>query len=234
MDSIVNLILNRSVVTVEHIKITKATPDTLTMSLVNRVTGTGPMGATMSPMIVDMVFNDQPWGKLQLPEVNTKSGGTDVIVQEQEVKITNQESFRAFVKALMLDEELVLVLDNGDCHITAKVMGWPLKSNVTYKKKLTIKGMRGPKLSLVDTTADKNTMKVYNPSPLEIDHALVLRGDFDSTLGITFKPGKKVASGTKLRLVGKGTEKDSWMNDTLKYISSEFEAKDQFSSFLAG
>lgn len=27
MDSIVNLILNRSVVTVEHIKITKATPE---------------------------------------------------------------------------------------------------------------------------------------------------------------------------------------------------------------
>lgn len=213
------------------------------------------MGATMSPMVVDMVFNDQPWGKLQLPEVNTKSGGTDVIVQEQEVKITNQESFRAFVKALMLDEELVLVLDNGDCHITAKVMGWPLKSNVTYKKKLIIKGMRGPKLSLVDTTADKNTMKVYNPSPLEIDHGVsmfdivdadgqvvaeekgqlnIVRGDFDSTLGITFKPGKKVVTGTKLRLVGKGTEKDSWMNDTLKYINSEFEAKDQFSSFLTG
>lgn len=233
----------------------KSIISTLTMSLVNRVTGTGPMGATMSPMIVDMVFNDQPWGKLQLPEVNTKSGGTDVIVQEQEVKITNQESFRAFVKALMLDEELVLVLDNGDCHITAKVMGWPLKSNVTYKKRLVIKGMKGPRLSLVDTTADKNTMKVYNPSPLEIDHGVsmfdivdsdgqvvaeekgqlnIVRGDFDSTLGITFKPGKKVAPGTKLKLVGKGTEKDSWMNDTLKYINSEFEAKDQFVSFLTG
>lgn len=213
------------------------------------------MGATMSPMIVDMVFNDQPWGKLQLPEVNTKSGGTDVLVQEQEVKITNQESFRAFVKALMLDDELVLVLDNGDCHITAKVMGWPLKSNVTYKKKLIIKGMKGPRLSLVDTTAGQNVMKVYNPSPLEIDHGVsmfdivdgegqvmaeekgqlnIVRGDFDSTLGITFKPGKKITPGSKLRLVGKGTEKDSWMNDTLKYINSEFEATDKFSSFLVG
>lgn len=223
------------------------------MSLVNRVTNTGPTSATLSPMVVDLCFGGQAWGKLQLPEIITASGGADIICAEQEVAITNQESFRAFVRALMLDEELVLTLDNGDCQITSKIMGFSMKSKVLYKKDLIIKGMRGPKLSLVDTSGGKNTMKIINPSPLEIDHGVslfdivegegsnddvvanlkgqlnIVRGTFDSTLDISFT-GKKVAAGAKLRLVGKGTEKPSWMNDTLQYINESFEATEQFAA----
>lgn len=224
---------------------------TLTMALVNRVTNTGPTSATLAPMVVDLCFGGQAWGKLQLPEIVTASGGADIICAEQEVKITHQDSFRAFVKALMLDDELVLTLDNGDCQITSKIMGFAMKSNVVYKKDLVIKGMRGPKISLVDTSASKNTIKVSNPSPLEIDHGVslfdivdaaggdlvaqlkgqlnIVRGTFDSTLDITFK-GKKVAPGAKLRLVGKGTENQSWMNDTLQYINEEFDATEQFAT----
>lgn len=220
------------------------------MSLVNRVTNTGPTSSTLAPMVVDMCFGGQAWGKLQLPEIVTAMGGADIICTEQEVKITHQEAFRAFVKALMLDDELVLTLDNGDCHISSKIMGWTMKTDVIYKKDLIIKGMRGPKLRQVETTPEKNTMKVINPSPLEIDHGVsmfdivegednvvaqlkgqlnIVRGNFDSTLGITFK-GKKVAPGTKVRLVGKGTEKQCWMNDTLQYINEEFEVTEQFAA----
>lgn len=219
------------------------------MALVNRVTGTGPTSAVMAPMVVDLVFGGVTWGKLQLPEVITSSSGTDVICEEQEIKILDQEAFRAFVKALMLDEELVLTLDNGDCKISSKILGFTAKSNVVYKKDLIITGMRGPKVTLVETTSEKNTLKVTNPSPLEIDHGVslfdivdgddvvaelkgplyIVRGNFDSSLKIMFK-GKKVAPGTKVRLVGKGTEKESWMNETLKYINTEFEASEQFAS----
>lgn len=219
------------------------------MALVNRVTGTGPTSATMSPMVVDLVFGGVTWGKLQLPEVITSSSGTEIICEEQEIKILDQDAFRAFVKALMLDEQLVLTLDNGDCKISSKVLGFTAKSNVVYKKDLVIGGMRGPKVTLVETAGGKNTMKVTNPSPLEIDHGVsmfevvdgddvvaelkgplyIVRGNFDSTLDITFK-GKKVAPGTKVRLVGKGTEKESWMNETLKYINSDFEVSEQFAS----
>lgn len=221
------------------------------MSLVNRVTGTGPTSAAMAAMVVDLVFGGQAWGKLQLPEVITSPSGTDVICAEQEVAITNLESFRAFVRALECDEELILVLDNGDCHITSKILGLSLKTNVVYRKELVIRGMGGPKVKLIETKDGRNTMKVANPSPLEIDHGVslfeildassgekvadlkgqldIVRGDFDSTLGITFG-GKKVAAGTKLRLVGKGTEKESWMNDTLQYIDTEFEASEEFAA----
>lgn len=243
-------ILNRSKVTVEHINITGATKDTLTMSLVNRVTNTGPTSATLSPMVVDLCYDGQAWGKLQLPEIVTASGGADIICEEQEVKITNQESFRGFVRALMLDEELVLVLDNGDCKITSKIVGFTKVTNVVYRKELVIRGMGGPKVSLVETTGGNNTIKVINPSPLEIDHGVslfdviqddgdvvaklkgqmnIVRGNFDSTLGITFT-GKKVEPGTKVKLVGKGTEDDSWRNDTLQYINEEFVVNEQFAS----
>lgn len=219
------------------------------MSLVNRVTGTGPTSATMSPMVVDLVFGGVAWGKLQLPEVVTASSGTDVICEEQEIQILDQDAFRAFVKALMLDEQLVLTLDNGDCKISSKILGFTAKSNVVYKKDLLITGMRGPAVTLVETAGGKNTLKVTNPSPLEIDHGVsmfdvvdgedvvaelkgplyIVRGNFDSTLDITFK-GKPVAAGTKVKLVGKGTEKESWMNETLKYINTEFEVNEQFAS----
>lgn len=223
------------------------------MSLVNRVTGTGPTSATMAPMMVDLVFGGVTWGKLQLPEVVTAPAGADIIVAEQEVKILDQDAFRSFVKALMLDEELVLTLDNGDCQIASKIMGFTMKSKVIYKKDLVIKGMQGPKVTLVETTANQNTMKVINPSPLEIDHGVslfeivdeagtvladlkghlnIVRGTFDSTLDVTFKGGKKLTPGSKAKLIGKGTEKQSWMNDTLKYINSEFEVNEQFASFL--
>lgn len=223
------------------------------MSLVNRVTNTGPTSATLAPMVVDLCYGGEAWGKLQLPEIVTASGGADIICAEQEVKITNQKSFRGFVKALMLDEELVLVLDNGDCHITSKIMGFTMKSNVVYRKELVIRGMSGPKVSLVETAGGKNTLKVINPSPLEIDHGVslfdivqgednvvaklkgqlnIVRGNFDSTLNITFT-GKKVEPGTKVRLVGKGTEDDSWRNDTLQYINEEFVVNEQFAALSA-
>lgn len=202
-------------------------------------------------MVVDLCFGGQAWGKLQLPEIVTNSSGTDIICAQQEIKITNQDAFRAFVKALMLDDELVLSLDNGDCHITSKIMGMTLKSTIVYKQDLVIKGMGGPKVSLVDTSGGKNTLKVQNPSPLELDHGIsnfdivdaasgdavaqlkgqlnIVRGTFDATLGINFQ-GKQVAPGAKLRLVGKGTENQSWMNETLKYINQEFDATPQFAS----
>lgn len=217
----------------------------------NRLTNTGPTSATLSPMVVDLCFGGQAWGKLQLPEITTSSSGTDIICTEQEIKITNQDSFRAFVKALMLDDELTLSLDNGDCHISSKIMGMTLKSTIVYKQDLVIRGMGGPKVSLVDTSAGKNTIKVANPSPLELDHGVsmfdivdaasgdavaslkgqltIVRGSFDATLDITFQ-GKKVAPDAKLRLVGKGTEKQSWMNDTLQYINQDLAATPQFAS----
>lgn len=227
------------------------------MSLTNLVTNTGPTSATMSPMAVDLVFNAVPWGVLQLPSVVTTPTGTTVLCAEQVVRITNQAAFRAFVRALMRDEQLVLTLDNGECRIASKIFGFTARTSVVYRKDLVIRGMGGPVVALAGVAGEgregRNTLRVANPSPLEIDHGVscfnvvkgdgegvvvarlrgplyMVRGDFDSTLDITFVEGVKVAPGEKVRLVGTGTEKESWMNETLKYIDSEFEVDERFAT----
>ncbi|OLN91941.1 hypothetical protein CCHL11_01531 [Colletotrichum chlorophyti] len=251
MDAITQAILNRSKLEVEHIKISQPTEDSFVMSLVSKVTGTGPMGATMAPMTVDMMFNGGCFGKLDLPEVKTKSGGTEVVVDDQVIKIIDREAFKAFVKAIMCDESLVLRLDNGEC--TIKALG--LSANVKYAKDVQIVGMGGPKIAQINSAERGggfvNTMKVYNPSPLEIDHGVsmfeirnesgevlaelkgylkIVKGDFESTLHGSIKKGAKPSNTAKL--VGVGTQDKNWCNETIQYINCSFSVTPQFAQML--
>ncbi|KXH48194.1 hypothetical protein CSIM01_08746 [Colletotrichum simmondsii] len=251
MDAITQAILNRSKLEVEHIKISQPTADTFVMGIVSRVTGTGPMGATMAPMTVDMMFNGGCFGKLDLPEVKTKSGGTEVVVKDQLIKILDRNAFMAFVKAIMCDESLVLRLDNGDC--TIKALG--LSAKVKYAKDVPIVGMAGPKIAQVNSAERGggfvNTMKVYNPSPLEINHGIskfelrsesgevlaelegdltIVKGEFESTLQGTLKKGAKVSD--KARMVGTGTKEANWCNDTIQFINCQFSVSPQFAQML--
>ncbi|KAK6226033.1 hypothetical protein QIS74_02080 [Colletotrichum tabaci] len=251
MEAITQAIMNRSKLEVELIKISQPTADSFVMTIVSRVTGTGPMGATMAPMTVDMMFNGGCFGKLDLPEVKTKSGGTEVVVRDQLIKIVDRDAFMAFVKAIMCDNQLVLRLDNGDC--TIKALG--LSAKVKYAKDVPIVGMGGPKIAQVNSQERGggfvNTMKVYNPSPLEIDHGvsmfelrsesgevlaelkgdlMIVKGDFESTLQGSIKKGAKPSD--KARMVGVGTQDSNWCNDTIKFIDCPFSISPQFAQML--
>ncbi|KAF6826724.1 hypothetical protein CMUS01_09307 [Colletotrichum musicola] len=251
MDAITQAILNRSKLEVELIKISHPTEESFVMTIESRVTGTGPMGATMQPMTVDMMFNGGCFGKLDLPEVKTKSSGTLVVVRDQVIKIIDRNAFMAFVKAIMCDENLVLRLDNGNC--TIKALG--LSANVKYAKDVPIVGMKGPKISQVNSaprgSGFVNTMKVYNPSPLEIDHGVsmfelrnesgevlaelkgdlkIVRGEFESTLEGTLKKGTKPSD--KAVMVGLGTQEKNWCDETIKNINCPFSITPQFAQML--
>jgi hypothetical protein len=215
------------------------------MGIESRVTGTGPIGATMQPMVVDLTFKGKCFGKLQLPEVRTASSGTAVNIYDQDIKILDMDAFKAFVKSLMNDEDLVLTLDNGECSI--KALG--LTGRCTYKKDIYLKGMNGPPSKLKKTDKDTNTMAVHNQSPLEIDHGVskleiqdsagntiaefkgpmeIKRGDFDLTMNITRKGTKP--SGSEALLVGTGTENNAWTNETLKYIRVPLQLTEEFTA----
>lgn len=221
------------------------------MTIVSRVTGTGPMGATMAPMTVDMVFNGGCFGKLNLPEVKTKSGGTEVVVNDQLIQILDRNAFMAFVKAIMCDNQLVLRLDNGDC--TIKALG--MSAKVKYAKDVPIVGMGGPKLAQINSAERGggfvNTMKVYNSSPLEIDHGVsmfelrsesgevlaelkgdlkIVKGDFETTFNGSVKKGAKTSD--KARMVGVATEENNWCNDSIKFIDCAFSVTPQFAQLL--
>ncbi|KAF1985614.1 hypothetical protein K402DRAFT_394594 [Aulographum hederae CBS 113979] len=222
------------------------------MSIKSRTTNTGPMGATMSPMTVDLVGPKGVFGKLDLPEIKTQSSGTDVIVPDQLIKIVDMEAFHAFVKAIMLDESLVLKLDNGVGTIKAMMM----KSNIVYRKEVQLKGMNGPKVTLVKTEPKGdgfvNTTKIENPSPLDLDLGVItfdllnaegqkigqMEGPLsiplgESTATMEGKPvkgaGAKVGVG---RMVGSGAPDGSWFNETIKFQDMPIELNETLVSLV--
>jgi len=238
MDAIVQAILNLSKLEVSLIKIEDATPDSFMMTIESKVTHTGPVSATQSPLPVDMIGPQGVFGKLNLPEVKTKSSGTFVNISPQLIKIVDHVAYQAFVKSIQLDEKLTLRLDNGEG--TIKALG--MKSKIVYRKNVELMGMNGPKTELVKTVATdggfKNTIKIYNPSPLEIDLGentfefvdeagqviAEQSGRLDIPRGESYHEvvgsvKAKTASG-KINLVGKDVEKVSWLKDTIKYFNT--------------
>lgn len=218
------------------------------MEIESRVTNTGPLSATQLAMTVDMIGPKGIFGKMNLPEVKTKSSGVDVNIPPQKVAIVDQEAFQAFVKALQLDEKLVLRLDNGVGQI--KALG--MKANITYRKNVDMLGMNGPKTVILKTEATaegfKNTLKITNPSPLEIDigenvfHFVDEAGTVvaeqrgrlniprgDSYHEVTGKILAKSPQG-KVRLVGVDVEKQSWLKETIKYFDTPIALTPEFTT----
>jgi len=210
---------------------------TFIMTIESQVTHTGPVSATQSPLTVDMIGPAGVFGKLDLPEVKTKSSGTFVNIPRQLIKIIDHNAYQAFVKSIQLDEKLTLRLDNGAG--TIKALG--MKSKIVYKKNVELAGMNGPKTELVKTVATdggfKNTIKIYNPSPLEIDlgqntfefvdESGNVVAEQSGTLDIPRGESYHEVTGTvkakangKLRLVGKDVEKESWLKTTIKYFDT--------------
>jgi hypothetical protein len=205
------------------------------MSIVSNVTGTGPVGATMAAMELDMVGPGGAFGKLSLPEVNTKSSGTVVTVTDQLIKITNMDAFVAFNKSIMSDEKLVLTIEGGKTTIKAMF----LKANITYAKDMHLKGMLGPNTQITKTEVGAdgksftNTIVVQNPSPLEIDIGTlkqdILNGKGEKIAEQSgkayFKQGETtftmtgtttgVAAEGDITLKGTGVAEDNWNNLTL-------------------
>ncbi|KAE9962431.1 hypothetical protein BLS_000334 [Venturia inaequalis] len=238
MDSIVQAILNLSKLEVSLIKIEDATADTFKMTIESKVTNTGPVSATQSALTVDMVGPAGIFGKLDLPEVKTKSSGTVVNIPAQVVKIIDHAAYQAFVKSIQLDEKLTLRLENGQG--TVKALG--MKSKIVYKKNVELLGMNGPKTELVKTVATdggfKNTIKIYNPSPLEIDlgentfefvddAGLVIAeqtGNLDIPRGDSYHEATGTIKGktasSKITLVGKDVARDSWLKETIKFFNT--------------
>jgi hypothetical protein len=206
------------------------------MGIESRVTNTGPISATQAPMTVDMIGPKGIFGRLNLPEVKTKSSGTDVKIEDQLIQIVDQDAYQAFVKSIQLDEKLTLRLDNGKG--TIKALG--LKANIVYKKNVELLGMNGPKTEIIKTVKTpegfKNTLKIINPSPLEIDigdssfdfvdeqgnviaaeHGRLDIPRGDSYHEVVGAVTGKAPSGV-VRLLGKDVEKESWLKTTIKYF----------------
>jgi hypothetical protein len=216
------------------------------MTIESRVANTGPFSATQSSMTVDMVGPTGIFGRLVLPEIKTKSGGTDILIPEQVIKIVDMDNYKAFVKSLMKDENLILKLENGKGTIKAMMM----TANIVYRKEVKLKGMNGPKTVMTKTEREgegfKNTMLTVNPSPLEIEMGMVhyeirnedgvkiaeqsgktyiTRGESTSTM-----VGKTTGEAPKLqaKLVGVTVEDDNWHKETIAYLDTTTTLSEEF------
>jgi hypothetical protein len=222
------------------------------MSIESRVKNTGPLGATQSEMTVDMVGADGIFGRLVLPEVKTKTGGADVIITDQVIKIVDMENYKAFVKSLMQDENLILRLENGKDTIKAMMM----TANIVYRKEVHLKGMNGPKTIMAKTERDgggyRNTILTINPSPLEIDLGIVhyeIRNEDgikiaeqtgetyikrgESTNMMTGKTTGVVPKG-EARLVGVDVRDDTWHKETIVYLDTSIVLSEEYVEMCRG
>ncbi|KAK2630115.1 hypothetical protein QTJ16_000935 [Diplocarpon rosae] len=221
MNAITNAIMSHSKLNVTLIKI-------------SRITGTGPVSATISAMTVDLVGPGGAFGRLALPVIKTTSSGTDVNIAPQLITITDRAAFRAFVHAILRDESLLLQLRNGQG--TVKALG--LTADINYNKDCPLAGMHGPQTSIARTevvgAGFTSTLVVSNPSPLEIDlgtlkqelrsadgtvlavqqgRAYLTRGE--SRYVVTGKPTGQAAAGPEAVLVATGVVEANWHNETI-------------------
>jgi hypothetical protein len=208
------------------------------MVIESRTFDTGLLPATLSPMTVDLVGPKGAFGKLDLPEIKTTSKGAVVNIPEQLIKITNMDAYLAYSKSIQLDEKLTMFLDNGIG--TIKALG--MKNKIVYKKPVHMLGMDGPQTSVTRTEIlgdgqFRNTMKIINPSPVEIDMGNVTMAFKNAageilatqTANIFIVRGETVyqATGTvkqkgnvgRVSLIGLDPERESWIKNTLSLFN---------------
>lgn len=219
-----------------------------------RIVNIGPIGATLDAMAVDIIGPLGVFGKLKLPKIKLQPSGTDVHIMPQRIEILDHKAFQAFVKSIQLDKKTSLSLHNPGAKVSAMFMA----TTAIFSKVVEIAGMDGPKIEIVNTVpregddgAFNNTIKITNPSPLEIhipqstfhyldEIGIVVAeqyGEFNIVRGTSYHelPGKVVpgkAQG-KVYLVGKDVVKDSWMKQTIKYFETQITLTPVLASMIS-
>ncbi|KEY70402.1 hypothetical protein S7711_06570 [Stachybotrys chartarum IBT 7711] len=238
IDTIIGFLLDRTTVEVDLVRITEATENAYNITIETRVSGTGPISSTVSPMHLDLAYNGTRFAKMHMPEITTRWRGTEVKVREQKVEILDMATYKDYVRSVMVAEHSGFQLENGVCTITALGITIPC----TYRLRIPIRGMMGPAAALTKVERREGdvlavTVKLSNPSPVELDHGLsifefrnmtghlmgtlkgdvkIVRGDFEVQLEGKLEKG--ITPTDKARLVGKEVEGDTWCNETIKYI----------------
>jgi len=198
-------------------------------------------------MEVDLIFGGNCFGKFQLPQVKTRSGGSQIKIYDQTIKVLDMTAFTGFVESIIKDEALVLTLDNGQCSVTA----FGMTGKCTYRKEIGLKGMNGLATRIVDVADDMVTFLVTNPSAMEIDHGIgifeiqtqdgesiaqvrgpleIIRGECKVAMSISGR-GQRPAGEDSI-MVGIGGETEAWTSETIKFVQTPLELTGEFLSFF--
>jgi hypothetical protein len=209
----------------------------------------GVVTATISAMTVDLVGPGGTFGRLDVPAIKMGSFGANVTILDQVVSIVDMDALKAFVRAIMQNESLVLRLENG--HATVKAMG--VKSSIIYRKEIHLKGLKALKAVLIHTEQDggiyKSIFSMDNPSHFEVNLGRVSyevkdengrqiaeqmgathikRGEFNLTVT---GPVTSTVSKGEAKFVGFDVNDDNWLKEIIDTINIMVVIPSKFKSW---
>jgi hypothetical protein len=229
-------------------------PSSFMMEIEAHISNTGAISATLHALTVALIGPKGTFGKLEMPKLKLQPSGTRVFIPPQKITIVNHEAFQAFVKGIQLYQLTSLTLSNP----AAKVSAVFLTTTANFTKTVGLPGMDGPRIEIIKTNrrdgengAFVNTVKISNPSPLEIyipqgvfhfldeNDSVVAEqyGDFFITRGDSYHelPGKVLAGKPQgpVRLVGVDVTEESWMKRTIKYFEGDITLTPELAEMFA-
>ncbi|KAI1269440.1 hypothetical protein F5Y18DRAFT_422392 [Xylariaceae sp. FL1019] len=168
---LVETILEHSALSISLLRISSVSEESFHVSLEARVVKTGPTSATISPMTLDLCGPLGRFGKIKLPTITTQTNGTDVVVNNQLVEISDTKALQAFIEPLLKNEGVKLSLRNGNTAIKAMGVG---PREICYEKDIVLKGMNGPvvRMRSVDLVQNAGSrLSVMSATPSVISEA---------------------------------------------------------------
>lgn len=206
--------------------------------------GIGTFFSTIETTDATLSFNGFSFGKIRLPQIQTSFWGTNLAIQEQRIDITDNATWHAFVRSLIVDDNTSLQVESKEC--TVRALGTSSTSDLHLD--MPLKATGGPRVVLKKLVrAGERVTMIFSleySGPVEIDYGhcafefrnghnetlAELRGDLnlvqgqtDLTLHGTTRDGITIPS-NKIRLVGVGVvEKEkSWLSATIREIDTVF------------
>lgn len=145
------------------------------ISVESQVTATGPVGSIIEAMLVDLVYLDRAFGKMQLPRVKTRFNGAHVHFYDQTIHISDMPIWLQLLSDLTHNEKLIYQLRNGEANLKGP---FGTTAQCGYNKDIHVLGMNGFPVLIKDVDQDqeegkgkkKVTMTFRNLSTFEIDY----------------------------------------------------------------
>ncbi|ODA81656.1 hypothetical protein RJ55_00158 [Drechmeria coniospora] len=250
----VQYLLNRSRREMTRMKITGPATDSCVVTTDVQLTKTGLVSSTISPMVVDVMFNGHRVAMMHLPEIKTSTRGAKFTIQQQKVRILDKTHFKAFLQSVIADEATSIRLENGQC--TATTLN--IKVCCNFCLDIPIKGMGGPKAKIawVDRRGDDIMVLIMieNPGPVELEHGTTifeLRNEGEEIMAV-LRGSLQIAQGTSdcilrgklragaaptsmIKLVGVCAESEdagAWSHETAQYFDLLLAVKPEFMQVL--
>lgn len=162
-------LVDASKMDISSIEITKCDETGFTISLSAKIYDTGPLGATISDMVLSMFAtkSGKEFAKVRLPVINATPEGTVCEVFEQRVEILDFGAFDTFNRNLLLQEELpAYVSGRGKLSIPWPV---PLSTVVRYDKVEVLRGLDGVHVNVLETRKASRSLLKGKPTEIEVD-----------------------------------------------------------------